>query len=507
MSQVLDLFSLAEKIEFEFSKIFRLCYLFSKLCIYIPIACVLSYSLTLLANFFAIAIPESELKVLALLVALISFLTSVSLEYYFLRRVILSEVKEKYKQQGPKEIRSFCRRHKIKSKTDFNKILFETFNEILTSDLSKDVKHRFWWFWRFWLIFLSETIFIMPLAVLAVFKFFEVDITPLVAIISSVAFIPLFILFYSESEKGGDKVSFKGGILIHVLTLIFGLFLGDTIKLPSISVNLKHALFTIIIFLLLVPLWFPFLRVKNALPALRMYIFTITPRDLRKSYYTKLVGWFQLPNDKQTIQKYLQKENEKDSKTDKICSVLERLGCIAYEHLNKEFQDTFGVVLEDKKGGLIYLRNKHRNNLTPRDENRIFYHYFNWVQNNLNSFKSMQKDQKLTIKSFSEFDPNVLPTLFKNAVPEYHELPDYEALFDEEVIEALGDLGRRTLVTLATFKVENMEFDFLSKGQNRLGVRNLIEIVDAFFVLPVFFVIAYDENGFEDSGNTSTTPT
>jgi len=141
MPQVLDLFSLAEKIEFEFGKIFRLCYLFSKLCIHIPIACVLSYSLTLLANFFAIAIPESELKVLALLVALISFLTSVSLEYYFLRRVILSEVKEKYKQQGPKEIRSFCRRHKIKSKTDFNKILFKAFNKYLTSDLFKDVKH------------------------------------------------------------------------------------------------------------------------------------------------------------------------------------------------------------------------------------------------------------------------------------------------------------------------------------------------------------------------------
>jgi hypothetical protein len=224
------------------------------------------------------------------------------------------------------------------------------------------------------------------------------------------------------------------------------------------------------------------------------------------SYYTKLVGWFHLPGDKQTIQKYLQEENERDSKIDKIGCVLGRLGCIAYEHLNKEFQDAFGVVLEDKKGGLIYLRNKHRNNLTPRDENRIFYHYFNWVRNNLDSFGSAQKDQKLTIKSFSEFDPNVLPTLFKNAVPEYHELPDYEALFDEEVIEALRDLGRRTLVTLATFKVENMEFDFLSKGQNRLGVRNLIEIVDAFFVLPVFFVIAYDENGFEDSGNTSTTP-
>jgi hypothetical protein len=74
MFQVLELFSQAGKIEFEFGKIFRLCYLFSKLCIYIPIACVLSYSLTLLANFFAIVIPESELKVLALLVALISFL-------------------------------------------------------------------------------------------------------------------------------------------------------------------------------------------------------------------------------------------------------------------------------------------------------------------------------------------------------------------------------------------------------------------------------------------------
>ena len=75
----------------------------------------------------------------------------------------------------------------------------------------------------------------------------------------------------------------------------------------------------------------------------------------------------------------------------------------------------------------------------------------------------------------------------------------------KKFIEVLRDLGKRTLITLATFKVENMEFDFLSKGQNRLGVRNIIEIVDAFFVLPVFFVIAYDENGFEDSGNTSTT--
>jgi hypothetical protein len=66
---------------------------------------------------------------------------------------------------------------------------------------------------------------------------------------------------------------------------------------------------------------------------------------------------------------------------------------------------------------------------------------------------------------------------------------DYKALFDKEVIRALGDLGRRALITLATFKVENMEFDFLSKGQNRAGVRNIIEIVDAFFVLPIVYGI------------------
>jgi len=490
---ILEFFSQAGKIEFEFSRIFRLCYLFSKLCLYIPIAYILSYLFTLLANFLAIVIPESELKVLALLVALISFLTSVSLEYYFLRRMILSGIKEKYKQLCS-EIRSFCRNHKINSEIDFYKILSKVFDTYLTFNLSKNVKHKFLSFFSF------ETI-MMSLAVLAVFKFFGMDITPLVTILSFTAFIPLLILLNTESKKESDKEG-----LSCFLVLIFALFLGDTGILPSVSFNSKKQLFSAMLALLLAPPWSPFLRVKNALPALRMYIFTITPRDLRIGYYTELVGWFRLPRDKQTIQKYLQEENERDSKIDKIGCVLGRLGCIAYEHLNKEFQDAFGVVPEDKKGGLIYLRNKHRNNLTPRDENRIFYHYFNWVRNNLNSFKSMQKDQKLTIKSFSEFDPNVLPTLFKNAVPDYHELPDYEALFDEEVIEALGDLGRRTLVTLATFKVENMEFYFLSKGQNRLGVRNLTEIVDAFFVLPVFFVIAYDENGFEDSGNTSTTP-
>jgi hypothetical protein len=266
---------------------------------------------------------------------------------------------------------------------------------------------------------LSETIFIIPLAVLAVFKFFGMDITPLVAIISSVAFIPLFILFYSESEKGGDKVSFKGGILIHVLTLIFGLFLGDTIKLPSISVNLKHALFTIIIFLLLVPLWFPFLRVKNALPELRAYIFTITPKDLkRKRDYTKLVGWFyplDINEKKQARllhQDSLQEDGDLNSKTDRK-DFLETLGYIAYERLHKEFQDTYGIILEDKKEGLIYIRNKYRKGLTPEDRFRIFYYYFDWVQNKLNSFRSAQKDQKLTISSLGELDPDVLPDLLK----------------------------------------------------------------------------------------------
>jgi len=104
MFQIFELFSQAGKIEFEFSRTFRVCYLFSKLCLYIPIACLLSCPLTLLANFLAIVIPESELKVLALLVALISFLTSVSLEYYSLNRVTSSEIKEKYIQQGFEEI-------------------------------------------------------------------------------------------------------------------------------------------------------------------------------------------------------------------------------------------------------------------------------------------------------------------------------------------------------------------------------------------------------------------
>jgi hypothetical protein len=42
---------------------------------------------------------------------------------------------------------------------------------------------------------------------------------------------------------------------------------------------------------------------------------------------------------------------------------------------------------------------------------------------------------------------------------------------------------------------------FLSKGQNRAGVRNIIEIVDAFFVLPIVYVIALDEN-FEVSSES-----
>jgi hypothetical protein len=496
MSQILfELFSQAGKIEFEFSKIFRLCYLFSKLCLYIPIAYILSYPFTLLANFLAIVIPESELKVLALLVALISFLTSVSLEYYFLRRAILSGIKEKYIQQGLEEVRSFCCEHKIKSETDFNKILFKAFNKFLTSDLSKDVKHKFW------LVFLSETIFIMPLAVLAVFKFFEMDITPLVAIISSVAFIPLFILFYSESEKEGGKVSFKEG-LSRILILIFGLFLGDTIKLPSISVNLKHALFTIIIFLLLVPLWFPFLRVKNALPELRAYIFTITPEDLNRRDYTKLVGWFYPADEKKQArlshQDSLQEDKDLNSKTDRK-DFLETLGYIAYERLHKEFQDTYGIILEDK-GGLIYLRNKSRGGLTSEDRFRIFYYYFDWVRNKLNSFRSAQKDQKLTIRSLGELDPDVLPDLFKNAISETHELPDYRVLFDKKIMNALGDLGKRTIIALATFEVEYVEINFSFKGQFRSGICNLTEMVGAFFVLPVVFVLTLDEN-FEDLQN------
>jgi hypothetical protein len=275
------------------------------------------------------------------------------------------------------------------------------------------------------------------------------------------------------------------------------LFWENTIRLPFTSVGRKYWIY-VFLAIILAPPWFPFLRVKNAFPELRTYIITITPKDLKRGDYTKLVGWFYLAEERKQArlplhQDSLQKGEDLNLKTDRE-DFLGTLGYIAYKRLREEFQDTYGIILGDEKGGLIYLRNEHRNNLTTGDKNRIFYHYFNWVRNNLNSFKSMQKDQKLTIKSFSEFDPNVLPTLFRNAVPEYHGLSDYKALFDKEVIKALGDLGRRALITLATFKVENMEFDFLSKGQNRAGVRNIIEIVDAFFVLPIVYVIALDEN-------------
>jgi hypothetical protein len=256
-----------------------------------------------------------------------------------------------------------------------------------------------------------------------------------------------------------------------------------------------------------VPLWFPFLRVKNALPELRAYIFTITPKDLkRKRDYTKLVGWFyplDINEKKQARllhQDSLQEDGDLNSKTDRK-DFLETLGYIAYERLHKEFQDTYGIILEDKKEGLIYIRNKYRKGLTPEDRFRIFYYYFDWVQNKLNSFRSAQKDQKLTISSLGELDPDVLPDLFKNAVPEYRELSDYKALFDKEVIKALGDLGERTVSVLATFKVEYVEIDFLYKGQSRSGVGNLIERVGAFFVLPVVFVFALDEN-FKDLRKT-----
>jgi len=508
MFQILELFSQAGKIEFEFSGAFRLCYLFSKLCLYIPIACLLSYLFTLLANFLAIVIPESELKVLALLVALISFLTSVSLEYYFLNRVTSSEIKEKYIQQGFEKIRSFCRNHEIKSETDFYKILFKAFNKFLTSDLSKNVKHEFL------PIFLAETIFIMPLAVLAVFKFFGMDITPLVAILSFADIIPLFLLFRSKLKKlkkESDKAS-SGGGLEYIPILIFGLFWENTIRLPFTAVGRKYWIY-VFLAIILAPPWFPFLRVKNALPALRMYIFTITPRDLKREDYTKLVGWF-YPADGEnqarlpSHQDSPQKGGDLNLKTDRK-DFLETLGYIAYERLHKEFQDTYGIILEDKKGGLIYLRNKYKGSppknehkgLIPEDRFRIFYYYFDWVRNNLNSFRSTHKDQKLTIKSLGELDPNVLPGLFKNAVPEYHELSDYSVLFDEKIMNALGDLGKRAIAVLATFRVEYMEVVSLSKHQLRYGVGNLTEMIGAFFVLPIVYVIALDEN-FEASSES-----
>jgi hypothetical protein len=248
-----------------------------------------------------------------------------------------------------------------------------------------------------------------------------------------------------------------------------------------------------------VPLWFPFLRVKNALPELRAYIFTITPEDLNRRDYTKLVGWFYPADEKKQArlshQDSLQEDEDLNSKTDRK-DFLETLGYIAYERLHKEFQDTYGIILEDKKEGLIYLRNKYREGLTSEDRFRIFYYYFDWVQNKLNSFRSAQKDQKLTISSLGELDPDVLPDLFKNAVPEYRELSDYKALFDEEIIEALGDLGERTISVLATFKVEYVDIDV----QFRSGRGYPTERVGAFFVLPIVYVFTLDEN-FEDLQN------
>lgn len=56
-----------------------------------------------------------------------------------------------------------------------------------------------------------------------------------------------------------------------------------------------------------------------------------------------------------------------------------------------------------------------------------------------------------------------------------------------------------TSVSLEYYSLNRVTF--LSKGQNRAGVRNIIEIVDAFFVLPIVYVIALDEN-FEVSSES-----
>jgi hypothetical protein len=279
------------------------------------------------------------------------------------------------------------------------------------------------------------------------------------------------------------------------------LFWENTIRLPFTSVGRKYWIY-VFLAIILAPPWFPFLRVKNAFPELRTYIITITPKDLKRRDYTKLVGWFYPSDGKKQArlshQDSLKEDGDLHSKTDRK-DFLETLGYIAYKCLHKEFQDTYGIILEDK-GGLIYLRNKSRGGLTSEDEFRIFYYYFDWVRNKLNSFRSAQKDQKLTIKSLGELDPDVLPDLFKNAISETHELPDYRVLFDKKIMNALGDLGKRTIIALATFEVEYVEINFSFKGQFRSGIRNLTEMVGAFFVLPVVFVLTLDEN-FEDLQN------
>jgi hypothetical protein len=300
----------------------------------------------------------------------------------------------------------------------------------------------------------------MPAVVLIVFKFFfgENIIYPMV--ISIIAPIPFILLFYSiPTDRTPSEGEWSDSPVSSIKLLL------------SVPVSRKRR-GTLLALLFFVPFWFPFLRMKDIFPKLRIHIFTITTRDLEECGYTK--------------------------------SILEILGYIVCKRLCETFQDSFGVVLENEKGGLIYIRNKYKNDLTPEDKSKIFYNYFNWVQHNLSSFENIQRyleavglklsiSLKLSIESFSKLDPNAFPTLFKYAVPEYYRFSDYyNKLFEEEIIKSLGDLGKRTLFALPTFKVERKVFEILSKHPLK-GGRSLQKKITVFFVLPVVYVYALDK--------------
>jgi hypothetical protein len=465
--------------EIEFGRIFRLCYILFKLCLYIPFAyLVVDHILS----------PVISLKPVEQLFLILFILTLISivLEYSFLMWIIPKKEYSSDLESLRNLCRDFCRTHKIESGTDFYGIIPEVFKKLIESGFPKKTVLFFL------VISLLENLIIMPAVVLIVFKFFfgENIIYPMV--ISIIAPIPFILLFYSiPTDRTPSEGEWSDSPVSSIKLLL------------SVPVSRKRR-GTLLALLFFALFWFPFLRMKDIFPKLRIHIFTITTRDLEECGYTKLVGWFYLFDEKQAKLPLHQKSIQEKNLETENKSILEILGYIVYKRLRKPFQDSFGVVLENEKGGLIYIRNKYKNDLTPEDKSEIFYNYFNWVQHNLSSFENIQRyleavslklsmSLKLSIESFSKLDPNAFPILFKYAVPEYYRFSDYyNKLFEEEIIKSLGDLGKRTLFVLPTFKVERKVFEILSKHLLK-GGRSLQEKITVFFVLPVVYVYALDK--------------
>lgn len=473
-------------LKIEFSRLVLLCFLVSKICLYISAAPLWTFLLKFLEEIFAV----SEFKTLKPLIALTSVFLALILAEAAFNRIFRIAIKDWH---GPPE--DFYK--KLEQRKPEPQEILELFSnsilEALTErwELKKILMHLF----PLIIIMVSAHLFLIPFAVLVLFSMFDMVVTPSVAVISflsALAIFPLAYLIYVPAAADGGKRERaqrqSGSVFGDVLrALIFYLIILNRFSPRVLPPGLPARLLAGLPMLLLMNPWFFILR--HDCFVFRLFVYTVKPEEIRMENFDSLVGYYYDVdlNRNRSRDKSTQVESGAAASGNGYISML---GDAIHHALKNRSRQIFSA--EISRGGLIVLKEKDRCGTRISIKREVLCNYLSWVHQVLQYLrKQFENLPGFEIRSLRELDLDreEMSSLFRKS-PVVLSL-DFEPYFDCSVMEVLNRSLKKEKLILATtaLLMHRVKTSYANIAKDS---RKPLQEMELFFVLPIVFVFCFE---------------